>query len=69
MKRTIIMVLCAVMALPLLAQNSYEEFKKQQQAAYNNYRQQAKADWEAYREKANKEFADYMKKAWQKAEK
>ncbi|MBR1929042.1 MAG: hypothetical protein IJ834_04800 [Paludibacteraceae bacterium] len=68
MKRISFLVLCLVCALCVGAQNSYEEFRRQQQAAYNNYRKQAQEEWEAYREKANKEFANYMKTAWQKAD-
>lgn len=47
---------------------SFEEYKRQQQAKYNSYVQKKTEEFKAYRDRVNAEFADYMRKAWKKEE-
>lgn len=47
---------------------TFEEYKRQQQAKYNNYVQKKTEEFRAYRDRVNAEYADYMRKAWTKEE-
>lgn len=47
---------------------SFEEYKRQQQAKYNSYVQEKTEEFRAYRDRVNAEYADYMRKAWTKEE-
>ena len=47
---------------------SFEEYKRQQQAKYNNYVQKKTEEFRAYRDRVNAEYADYMRKAWTREE-
>lgn len=47
---------------------SFEEYKRQQQAKYNSYVQKQTEAFRAYRDRVNAEYADYMRKAWTKEE-
>lgn len=47
---------------------TFEEYKRQQQAKYNNYAQKKKEEFKAYRDRVNAEYAEYMRKAWTREE-
>lgn len=47
---------------------SYEEYKRQQQAKYNSFVNKAKEDYRAYRDRVNAEYADFMRRAWTREE-
>jgi len=47
---------------------SFEEYKRQQQAKYNNYVQKKTDEFRAYRDRVNAEYADYMRKTWTREE-
>lgn len=47
---------------------SFEEYKRQQQAKYNNFVQKKAEKFRAYRDRVNAEYADYMRKAWTREE-
>lgn len=60
----ILLCLCPIMA----SAQSFEEYKRQQQAKYNNYVQKKAEEFRAYRDRVNAEYADYMRKAWTREE-
>lgn len=43
---------------------SFEEYKKQREAAYGAYKEKKEADFEAYRARVNAEYAEYMRRYW-----
>lgn len=47
---------------------SFEAYKRQQQAKYNSYVQEKTEKFRAYRDRVNAEYADYMRKAWTREE-
>lgn len=47
---------------------SFEEYKRQQQAKYNSYVQKRTEEYKAYRDKVNAEYAKYMRNAWTREE-
>ncbi len=64
--RYFVMGLCLV---PIMTSaQSFEEYKRQQQAKYNNFVQKKAEEFRAYRNRVNAEYADYMRKAWTREE-
>ena len=64
--RYLVMGLCMV---PIMTSaQSFEEYKRQQQAKYNNFVQKKAEEFRAYRDLVNAEYADYMRKAWTREE-
>lgn len=47
---------------------SFEEYKRQQQAKYNSYVQKKTEEYRAYRDRVNAEYADFMRRAWKQEE-
>lgn len=65
MKKVILsLVLFAVTALALHAQESFEEYRKRVNREFQAHKQNAERDFNAYRKKVNADFAEYMRKAW-----
>lgn len=56
--------MCPIMA----SAQSFEEYKRQQQAKYKSYVQKKTEEFKAYRDRVNAEYADYMRKAWTREE-
>ena len=59
-------VLCMIPAIA--SAQSFEEYKRQQQAKYNNFVQKNAEEYKAYRDRMNAEYADFMRKAWTREE-
>lgn len=54
---------------PVLATaQSFEDYKRQQQAKYNSYVQQKTEEFRAYRDRVNAEYADFMRRSWTREE-
>jgi hypothetical protein len=64
--RTLLILLC-LFSIAASAQ-SFEEYKRQQQAKFNSYAQKKTEAFRAYRDRVNAEFVDYMRKAWTREE-
>ncbi len=47
---------------------SFEEYKRQQQAKYNNFVQKKTEEFKAYRDRVNAEYGEFMRKAWTREE-
>ena len=47
---------------------SFEDYKRQQQAKYNSYVQKKTDEYRAYRDRVNAEYADFMRRAWTREE-
>jgi len=47
-----------------LAQNSFDEFRKEAKADFDKYRKQSQRDFATYRDNVNREFAEYLRKDW-----
>lgn len=60
----ILWCLCPVVA----SAQSFEDYKRQQQAKFSNYAQKKTEEFRAYRDRVNAEYADYMRKAWTREE-
>lgn len=44
---------------------SFEEYKKQREAAFGAYKGQKESEFDAYRTRINTEFADFMRRSWE----
>ena len=65
MKKTVLLF-CAIASTTLaVAQMSYEEFKRQQQAEYQQFKDNRQAEFDAYRKQVNEDYAEFMKKRWE----
>ena len=65
MKHFGIIVLLALCALPMWAQqDAFEEFRRQQQAAFNSFRNDKQAEYDNFRRECNEAYADFMRKGW-----
>lgn len=65
-RRTLLILWCLC---PVVASaQSFEAYKRQQQAKYNSYVQEKTEKFRAYRDRVNAEYADYMRKAWTREE-
>ena len=62
-----LVILCYLCPIVASAQ-SFEEYKRQQQAKYKSYVQKKTEEFRAYRDRVNAEYADYMRKAWKREE-
>ena len=60
----ILLCLCPTVATA----QSFDEYKRQQQAKYNSYVQKKTEEFRAYRDRVNAEYADFMRKAWKREE-
>lgn len=66
LSRNIAILLCL---FPVLASaQSFEEYKRQQQAKYNSYVQKKTEEFKAYRDHVNAEYANFMRRAWTREE-
>jgi len=63
-----VIILISCLASSTSSAQSFEEYKRQQQAKYNNYVQKKTEEFRAYRDRVNAEYADYMRKAWTREE-
>ncbi|MBQ8157401.1 MAG: hypothetical protein IJ081_00060 [Prevotella sp.] len=69
MRKIFIYLVCQMLLGTLsVSAQSFEEYKRQQQAKYNNYVQKKTEEFRAYRDRVNAEYADYMRKAWKREE-
>ena len=51
-----------------ISAQSFEEYKRQQQAKFSTYAQKKAEEYRAYRDRVNAEYADYMRRAWTQEE-
>lgn len=64
MKRLILLILFSGVVSLAFAQ-SFEEYRRQRQAAFDAYRNRTQSEFERYRAKRNAEFAAYLQQTWQ----
>ena len=65
MRKIFIYLVCQMLLGTVsVSAQSFEEYKRQQQAKFNNYAQKRAEEFRAYRDRVNAEYADYMRKAW-----
>ena len=65
----ILFFICSLYFYPTIATaQSFEEYKRQQQAKYSSYKSKKTEEFRAYRDRMNAEYAEYMRKAWTKEE-
>lgn len=60
-----ILLLAILFALPMVAQTSFDEFRKQQQADFNKFKKDSQEEFDAFRKKMNEEYAEFMRQAWE----
>lgn len=46
------------------AQDSFEEFRKRNEASFNQFRNKVNSDYQAFRKKVNEEYAAFVERAW-----
>ena len=64
--RNLVILICF---FPVMVKaQSFEEYKRQQQAKYNSYVQKKTEEFRAYRDRVNAEYADFMRRAWKREE-
>ncbi|MBQ7684444.1 MAG: hypothetical protein IJT48_08130, partial [Bacteroidaceae bacterium] len=51
-----------------ISAQSFEEYKRQQQAKFNTYAQKKAEEYRVYRDRVNAEYADYMRRTWTREE-
>lgn len=62
-------MVCAVVLLSSsMSAQTFEEYKRQQEAAFNQYRSDKEREYKAYRDRVNAEFAEYMRQKWPQEE-
>ena len=68
MKRNMIMVIVTVlmvgMAIPVVAQTSFEEYQRQKNAQFQTYKDQKQKDFDAYRREKNARYAEFLRNKW-----
>lgn len=62
--RRILTVILFLAGMTCMQAQSFEEYKKQREAAYGAYKEKKEADFEAYRARVNAEYAEYMRRYW-----
>lgn len=62
--RILTLILMVVLALPMVAQTSFDDFRKQQQEEYNAFKKKKQAEYDAFRKQVNDEYAEFMRQAW-----
>ena len=62
--RRILTVILLLAGITCMHAQSFEEYKKQREAAYSAYKGKKEADFEAYRARVNAEYAEYMRRYW-----
>ena len=65
MKKALFLFLGVLGAIVVMAQMTYEEYRKQQQQQYRQFKSDRQAEFDAYRKQVNAEYADFMKKRWE----
>jgi len=66
MKHFSVILIALLASLSLSAQNdSFEEFRKKQQAGFNQFKQDKQAEFDAFRKRINEQYAAMMEKQWQ----
>ena len=69
MRKLFIYLVCQMLLGTVsVSAQSFEEYKRQQQAKFNSYAQKKTEEFRAYRDRVNAEYADYMRKAWTREE-
>ena len=63
MKHHLILILLLV-ALPMMAQKSFDDFVKQQKQNFDQFKTDQQADFDAFRKRINQQYADFMRQAW-----
>ncbi len=60
------MLLNALSIVSAYAQNtdSYDEFRKRQQAEFGKFRQNTQDEYDAYRKRLNEQYAEFMRRTW-----
>lgn len=63
--KNVFLLVSLIIALPLAAQNdSFEQFRKQQQAQFNQFRDKQQDEFDAFRRRVNDEYAEFMRRTW-----
>ena len=64
MKHNLFLILL-LMALPVAAQKSFDDFVKQQNKNFNQFKADQQAEFDAFRKRINEQYADFKRQAWQ----
>ena len=48
-----------------MAQTSFEDFRKRQEAEYNQFKKNSQEEFDAFRKRVNEEYAEFMRQAWE----
>lgn len=64
MKHNLFLILLLI-ALPLSAQKSFDDFVKQQKQNFDQFKTDRQAEFDAFRKRVNDQYADFMRQAWQ----
>lgn len=62
--KKIVVIFAMVLSLPLFAQTSFEEYKKQQNTKFQNYKTQQQKEYDEYRQQKNAAYAEYLRQKW-----
>ncbi|MBQ7531328.1 MAG: hypothetical protein IJT12_06430 [Paludibacteraceae bacterium] len=65
MKKVILNILLSALPLAVMAQTSFDDFRKKQQAEYNQFKKNSQAEYDAFRKRMNEEYAEFMRQTWE----
>ena len=63
MKKVLILLL-SILPLTAMAQTSFDEFRKKQQADFDKFKKDSQEEYDAFRKRMNDEYAEFMRQAW-----
>lgn len=66
MRKSIIIGLLLLAAMPLAAQqDAFDKFKQQQIGQFNKFKTDQQAEFDAFRKRINEEYAEHLRKTWE----
>ena len=66
MKHVSVILIALLSSLAVYAQNdSFEQFRRQQQAGFNQFKQDKQSEFDAFRKRINEQYAAMMEKQWE----
>ena len=65
MKNFLLFTICLCLSLPLLAQESFDEYRQRMHQDFLRLKEKRTTEFENYRRKVNLEFSKYLAKRWE----
>ena len=59
-----VLIIALTCTLTAVAQTSFDDFRKQQQADFDKFKKDSQEEYDAFRKRMNDEYAEFMRQAW-----